>query len=452
MVEIIVANDLIVKGLPQKFWKPITDELTITNPDYVKKLRMGFWVGNTPKELSLFVVNQNNLHLPFGYLSSLEDYLQNQQLEYEKTYTHKKRRISPLRHGSIKPRDYQENAIQSILSVNNGILVSPCGSGKTIIGLELIDRLKCKTLWITHTLDLVKQSMNRCKEMYENEVGLIAGGKVNIQDITFATVQTLVNLDLGQLRDEFELVIVDEAHKCMGTPNRVMMFYKVITNLNAKHKYGLTATLKETKNTLDYTPIYLIGEKLHEIKKEDIERINAEHVVVELDTLPSDFYLKYDRTLDYHKLVDYLVFNQERNDHIINNLVKYKDRHNLILSIRNKHIEMLATELELMGYSVRTVIGSVSKEDREKILDEFREGKVQYLFSNYQLAKEGLDLPIADTLHLVFPIRDKVSLIQAKGRIERLYEGKNDAYVIDYLDANIGYLLGIYKQRRRVLR
>ena len=99
-----------------------------------------------------------------------------------------------------------------------------------------------------------------------------------------------------------------------------------------------------------------------------------------------------------------------------------------------------------------TVTFSEKKEkERVKILKDFEEGKYHFLLSNYQLAKEGLDLPIADTLHMVMPMRDKRTVIQSKGRVERLYNGKEDAYVFDYVDRNIGILINMYKDRRKNL-
>ena len=76
--------------------------------------------------------------------------------------------------------------------------------------MELIGRLGVKTLWLTNNLSLLAQSKRVFKQFYNNKVGDISAGKVNIQDVTFATVQTLSNVDLNALKDTWELVIVDE--------------------------------------------------------------------------------------------------------------------------------------------------------------------------------------------------------------------------------------------------
>ena len=108
----------------------------------------------------------------------------------------------------------------------------PCGSGKTQTALEMVARLGKRTLWLTHTQDLLTQSMNRAKSCFNlplSEYGTITAGKVNVGNaITFATVQTMCNIDLKQLKDCFDVIIVDECHKCVGTPTNMMMFYKVL--------------------------------------------------------------------------------------------------------------------------------------------------------------------------------------------------------------------------------
>ena len=122
----------------------------------------------------------------------------------------------------------------------------PCGSGKTQTALELVARYKGRALWITHTKELLKQSMERAKSVYginAKDIGTITEGKIDIGEyITFATVQTLASIDLYDYRDYWEVIIVDECHKAVGTPTHLMMFYKVISQLSAYHKFGLTAT------------------------------------------------------------------------------------------------------------------------------------------------------------------------------------------------------------------
>ena len=413
---------------------------------------MGFFMGKTPKKLKLYIINQDKLVIPYGLKSFILNLLNTRGISYQVNEEHVLNELNIDTNEDITLYDYQLEAIEKIKNETNGILISPCGSGKTMMALSLIKELPYKTLWITHTQDLLNQSYRSAKRLYNNSLGKITEGKVDIGDITFATIQTLCKVDLNAIKDEFTMIIVDECHKATGTPSKLKMFYSVIDKLNAKYKFGVTATLFDKPNDISSTPIFLIGDKLHEIDENKIKRIKASHDVVPLSTPKSDTYLKSDRTLDYMKLVDYLVYNIDRNVEIVKNLINYSNKYNIILSNRNDHLDLIGMLLESYGMEFKILTADCKKKERELILEDFRQGKIRYLLSNYQLFKEGVDVPIADTLHLVFPLNDKTTIIQSAGRVERLYEGKTHSQVVDYVDYNIPYCERLYKERKRILK
>lgn len=413
---------------------------------------MNLWLGNTPKKLYLFVKDQEKLILPYGVKERVFKILEENEIPYEVEENFVSHPINLKMKTDLSLYDYQEKAIKEVLKKDNGILVSPAGSGKTRMAMALIKERNVKTLWLTHTLDLLRQSKRVYRTFFKNMPGEISGGKINIKDVTFATVQTLNNVDLTKLKDTFEMVIVDEVHRVGGTPTNLTMFYKTLSNLNARYKYGLTATIYPKRNDSSMTPLCLIGDVIHEVPVETVPRITAEHIAVFLDTPQSEIYLNPDLTLNYNQLVDYLVYDQTRNNAIYNSLERNKDRFNLVLSNRNDHLEILHNMLYVNGIESRILTGDKKKKERDKILNDFKEGKYNFLLSNYQLAKEGLDIPIADTLHLVMPMRDKRTVVQSKGRIERLYKDKKEAYLYDYVDKNIGVLIGMYNSRKRDMK
>lgn len=102
-----------------------------------------------------------------------------------------------------------------MVAAQYGILQSAAGSGKTQMGIALAARLGRRTLWLCHTLDLIKQSKERAKlYMSEDLMGTITEGKVNLgEGITFATIQTMCKLDLAQYRDYWDCIITDEVHR-----------------------------------------------------------------------------------------------------------------------------------------------------------------------------------------------------------------------------------------------
>ena len=182
-------------------------------------------------------------------------------------------------------------------------------------------------------------------------------------------------------------------------------------------------------------------------KEKNIKQLTATHTKFELATPPSDNYILPDKTIDYTLMITYLTSNEERTLTIFNNLITFSNSHNLILTSRNETIEKLEVLFKAFNIDYRIIMGKTKLADRVQYENDFKNGKVRYLLSNYQLAKEGLDLPIADTLHLILPMSDKRTIVQSAGRVERLIEGKTHAIVIDYVDVNFPMLVNMYKER-----
>lgn len=451
MVKIIIGQVVVIENPNKETITYLKDTLSVDNPDYIAKIRMKRFIGKTPRYLTLYEVDQKNYILPYGFKSLLLAFLDEKGIKYrviqETTYNPIK--IDDIANTNLY--EYQIKAVDEMMKHTNGILISPAGSGKTRMAMELIKRRGLKTLWLTNNLSLLTQSKKVAKEFIGNSLGEISGGKVNIQDITFATVQTMANLDLTKYRDTFGMVITDEAHRVSGSPTKLAQFYKVLSNLNTEYKYGLTATLFAKPKDISIVPNYMIGETLHTIDISNVPRVTAEHILVPLATQTSDVYLQPDRTTDYNRLLDYLINDKYRNDVIFNNLLQNDLNHNLVLSSRNEHLQYFHQMLMAHGIESRIVLGTTKKADREKYFEEFRKGKVRYILSNYQLAKEGLDLPIANALHLILPVRDKKTTIQSAGRVERTHKGKTNSYVYDYVDTEFGMLVNMYKERKRSL-
>lgn len=153
--------------------------------------------------------------------------------------------------------DYQQKAVDEVLAKHYGILQSPAGSGKTQMGISIVERLGRRTLWLTHTKDLLNQSKTRAEQyMKESLIGTITEGKVSIgKGITFATIQTMCRLDLAQYKYLWDVIIVDECHRCSGTPTAMTQFYKVLNSLSARHmciRYHMGA-FTDKEEWQDYT-------------------------------------------------------------------------------------------------------------------------------------------------------------------------------------------------------
>lgn len=425
------------------------ENLILPNPDYAKKVRMHLWTGNTPKTLSLYEQRGNTLILPFGVLRDIQQYLQGcsciSEFQDPVTVSYK---------GDVPLYPYQEDAVAAIKEFRYGILQSPAGSGKTQMGIALVMRYGRRALWLTHTTDLLNQSKARAERyMGKSLIGTITDGKVNVgAGITFATIQTMCRLDLAQYKDLWDVIIVDECHRCAGTPTAVTQFSKVLNSLSARHKYGLSATVHRSDGMIQAT-YALLGHVVYTVPDEAVKDKIMQVGIKPLGTgiKMTSYCLNPDGTLNYTKLINFLCDNPDRNDYIVNWIVAESAHPCLILSDRLCHLEAMMTRLPRSMREMSVMIsGKMStkkgKAEREQAIEDMRTGRKRYLFATYSLAREGLDIPCLERLFLTTPQKDYAVITQSIGRIARTHEGKKPPIAYDFID-DIGFLVKSYKKR-----
>jgi superfamily II DNA or RNA helicase len=448
---ITVSNTLTIDNPSAELLVWCSKHMRIANPEYQKKVRMNLWLGNTPKTLCLYEQRGTSIVLPFGTLRSLPE-----SVRKNAVFIGDFKAAEEVSYGGvdIPLYGYQKAAVDAVAAGQYGILQSPAGSGKTQMGIALVKRFGKKALWLTHTLDLLRQSKERAEQYMDKRViGTITEGKVNIgSGITFATIQTMCKLDLPQYKNLWDVIIVDECHRCSGTPTAMTQFYKVLNSLAARHKFGLSATVHRSDGMIEATyallghviytvPDEAVGDK---IMKVGIKPVNTG---IELDRKC----LNTDGTLNYSKLITYLC-EDFRRLHFISSWIVVESEHScLILSDRLEHLEQLMKSLpRTMREKAVMVSGKMTtkkgKAEREKAIEDMRSGKKKYLFATYALAKEGLDIPCLERLFLTTPQKDYAVVTQSIGRIARVCEGKSDPIAYDFVD-NIAYLVKSYKKR-----
>ena len=449
-MQVNVANVLTVTDPSEELRNWCRKNLIINNPEYAKKARMGFWTGNTPRTLALYEENGNQLILPFGVLKTVPA-----EIWKFADFTADFKPATAVNFNAEVPLyDYQEDAVQAMIEAKYGILQSAAGSGKTQMGIALATRLGVKTLWLCHTLDLVRQSKERA-ELYMSKslMGFIKEGKVDIgSGITFATVQTMSKLDLPRYKDEWDCIITDEVHRVSGSPTSVTQYQKVLNNLSARHKYGLSATVHRSDGMIAAT-YALVGEIAYQVPDEAVADKIMKVGIYPVGTGTSSSYkmLNTDGTLNYTKMITYLTEEDNRNALIAQEIIKNRDKSCLILSDRLDHLERLIAHLpsDMKAKAVMIsgkMTSKTGKAQREQALEDMRTGRKNYLFATYSLAKEGLDIPRLERLFLTTPQKDYAVITQSIGRIARTFEGKADPIAYDFVD-NIPYLIKSYKKR-----
>lgn len=422
------------------------DNLVIDNPEYENKKKLGLWLGNTPRKLNLYETDQEKVIIPFGELQNIWHLIKDEDLETNFC-------TLPVEiKGECKLYDYQQEALDEILKKKNGVLVSPAGSGKTQIGIAAIKAIGLKTLWVTHTLDLVNQSKKRFEQYFKCRIGTITGGKVDIGDVTFCTVQTLVKMD--DIKD-FGVVIIDECHRLASSPSKMTMFGKVINRINARYKIGLTATAHRADGMIRSMYAYL-GNIIHEVPKSAVadKTLKADIKVVDTGFVLERFGQSFeaDGTINFVKMMNEICNDEKRNDDIVRVIKKYKNKSCIVLSSRLSQLKYLHSKL---GYGIMidgSMVSKKNKEKREKYIEDMRTGKETLLFASYNLAKEGLDIPCLEVEFLASPVKDYAVVVQSVGRIERTFKGKKKSLVVDFVDNLISITMNMFKKRKSIYK
>lgn len=214
-MKITIDSRITISNPTNKMKEYIKKELDIPNPEINKKKYMGFWTGNLPKKIKMYSQNGTDFIIPIGEINNVWNLHPVKEDYYINFGTHEKLEFPKC---DIKLYDYQEKAVEKMLEVKRGILSSKCGSGKSIMILEIIRRIGYKALIICEKKEILQQFVDYLKNVFnmqKGEYGTILEGKVEIGSlVTVALRQTLARIDLDCYKYEFGCICVDERAKC----------------------------------------------------------------------------------------------------------------------------------------------------------------------------------------------------------------------------------------------
>lgn len=438
MLEITLSNDMFITGDYEDIESivPLLQKnLTFDNPEFINTIRANKWVSpdlRRRSKLHAFEVKKNGITVPRGFWQRLKPFLNKNEIEYvifdEMVVRPLKRRLK--RRTSVKLRPYQKKAAQNALRACEGVLEAPCGSGKTEMLTEVIYQLNQRTLVIVHTDDLMQQMRNRLKKAFGIKIGIIKQNNFDVREITVASVQTLSRRSLTpKFLKMFGVVMLDEAHHMPAES-----FSVVIKQFPARYRFGTTATVKRA-DKLHGLMFATLGYRFFQVTYDELYK-GGYLMPAQVEIIDTDFEYWFS-SRQYHKLIDSLIKDNDRNSLITRKMIKTRKKYNLVLSSRIEHLQILYNELILempeLEKKSALLIGSMSRKERDEVISKMSVGKIHFIFAT-QLADEGLDLPILDTLHLVYPSRALNKIQQQVGRIQRTHPDKKKAIVYDYRD------------------
>ena len=329
--------------------------------------------------------------------------------------------------GSLK--DHQIRAVDDVLSRFDtifacGCLVLPCGYGKTVCGLNIIARTKRKTLVLVHKNFLVQQWHERAKMFLPGaSLGKIQQNTLDTDaDIVVGMIQSLSKREYpAEILNTFGLILVDEAHH-VAAP----VFSKALRYLNGKYIVGLSAT-PERRDGMTPLLYWSLGSICHRIER------TPEHTLVSCMIYEGG--KRKEITYRDGRVSLPLMLNNLVKDPIRNNLIADRivvlmnnNRRIIVLSDRITQLHELCALVQTKHISAQDIayyIGTTPAKDRDEA------AKRQLILTTYSMAKEGLDIPILDTLILATP---KGDVVQASGRIQRQHPNKKTPLIIDVVD------------------
>ncbi len=334
-------------------------------------------------------------------------------------------------------RDYQETAVNSFLGSGErgtgfGTIVLPCGSGKTIVGLLAMARLKTRTLILCPNVQSVHQWMREIAEKTDipkDMVGEYSGDSKEIKLITVSTYQILTYrkpgcedyLHFSLLRDgKWGFIIYDEVHM-LPAP-----VFRITAELQSIYRLGLTATLIREDGREDEV-FSLVGPKRFDTPWSElaergyIAQAYCHEIRVALD---EDDEIKYALASKREKYRIASVNKRKLN--IIEDLVK-KHSDDSILII-GQYIEQLEEIKKRFSWPI--VTGKTSNKVRDEIYQKFRQREIRVLIVS-KVANFAIDLPdcsVAIQVSGTFGSRQEEA--QRLGRILRPKEKSSHFYTI----------------------
>ncbi len=420
----------------------IKDELNIFNKEYGVKKRLGKSTFGTERYFHLIEEVDDKVVLPRGFLVKLTKFLDDNQIVYEiKNTTNDCEEISFSNRIDLK--NEQKEMVDQTLACTNGILVAPPGSGKTIMALEMIMRLKMPAIILVHRNQLLHQWIERIEQFLgipKAHIGIISGVKKKIgAQITVASLQSLVKYkNLEELQSKCGVVVVDECHHIPAKTYR-----ETIRSFKGVYCYGLTAT-HERKHGQQLIAEMCIGPVIAEMKTQPMVESRTFDVQILSSLLELPFRYKNDH---YEVLAKTISYDTARNRLIIDGISAHLTcgRKILVLTERKEHIEILALYLRDMT-EIITLSGDDSATQRKLKNDQISAGNFKVLVATGQLFGEGMDIRGFDVLVLAFPLSFEGKLKQYIGRLR----GDGVKYIIDIRDPQVLFLERQFKKRQKL--
>lgn len=415
--------------------------LTIPNPVYDNAVKFGRAAWGVPSSLEYFQEVNGSLVLPRGFGPELSRLLAPNVEWIDKRCVLPEIKLTFS--GAL--RDYQQEAVTTMLGRTQGVLEASTGAGKTACALAIIVARRQPSLILVHNLELLRQWQNRIQQFLGIEAGQVGAGKFDVRPVTVGIVNS-VRTRLDELTPHFGHIVVDECHRCPSS-----MFTDCVSAFDARYLTGLSATPFRRDGLTKVIGFY-IGPILHRVDPARLREIGAV-LRPEIVARETAFTFDGDASEEYQRMLTTLVEDPARNEQIADDVLDELVRGSgtaLVVSDRVAHLEALSACLSRREEDMVLLTGSTPTKQREAIVERLARGDVRVLGSTVQLIGEGFDAPGLASLFLATPIKFKGRVLQVVGRVLRPKDGKTPR-IYDYQDNRVGVLRASAQSRAKIL-
>ena len=338
---------------------------------------------------------------------------------------------------TLQIREYQKGAARALIGDKGpgtgfGTIVLPCGAGKTIVGMTIMDMLKTSTLIITTNISAVHQWIDELLDktnLTADQIAEYSGENKEIKQVTVATYQVLTwRPDKEGPYPHFAifherpwgLIIYDEVHM-LPAP-----VFRVVAELQAVRRVGLTATLVREDGCEGYV-FSLVGPKRYDVPWKELERdhwiASAECIEVRVDLpVPQEIDYAVATSREKHKIAS---MNPDKIP-IVQQIIKLYPEDKIL--IIGQYLQQLDEIVQILGCPIIT--GKTPNAERDKIYDDFRSGKIRVLVVS-KVANFAIDLPDASlAIQVSGTFGSRQEEAQRLGRILRPKERKSRFFTL----------------------
>jgi len=299
-----------------------------------------------------------------------------------------------LKQEGWKIREYQEHAAEGFWHGGSGVVVLPCGAGKTIVGAAAMAHAKATTLILVTNTVAARQwrdELLKRTTLTEEEIGEYSGSKKEIRPVTIATYQVMTkkkngvysHLDLFDSHD-WGLIIYDEVH-LLPAP-----IFRFTADIQSRRRLGLTATLVR-EDGMEGEVFSLIGPKRFDVPWKEIEAQGyiapAECIEVRVNLTEAER-LAY-ATAEPEERYRYCATTRTKRD-VVQELVSLHAKEQIL--VIGQYLDQLDDLGETLGCPV--IQGSTPQKVREELFQSFRTGEISCLVVS-KVANFSIDLPEA---------------------------------------------------------